>query len=60
MARGNPVPTRYQFRVIGTGIRSPVRTEWATAALDAVAAGYAVWISPNELRLGGQAEIATL
>lgn len=42
---------RYQFQVDGRGFGARLHTEWALAARDAVAAGYAHWASPTEIRL---------
>jgi hypothetical protein len=49
---------KYQFQIDGRGFKSPLRDTWEAAAHDAVSAGYAVWVSPGEIRINEQAEIA--
>lgn len=41
---------KYQFQLDGQP-HGPLHDEWDHAALDAVAAGYARWLNPNELQI---------
>jgi hypothetical protein len=52
------VNKRFQFRVVGTSIRCPVRPDFHTAAMDAVAADFADWGEGGRLvvRNGGQVD----
>lgn len=53
---------RYQFQIDGRGFGAAIRNTWEEAAADAVAAGYATWVGPNQIKLDSQqgAEIARI
>lgn len=50
-ADGRALGLGFRFSVVGTGIRSPVRADFHTAAMDAIAADYADWGPGGVLQL---------
>lgn len=50
--------TGYQFQVDGRPFGAKVHDTWGAAARDAIDAGYGTWVSPTQVRLDEQAEIA--
>lgn len=59
-SNGGTLAAQYQFQIDGRGFGARVHTEWHLAAQDAVAAGYAIWVGPGEIKLDDQASIARL